>query len=116
MLEKEIHIEYESEIRTALRGKRVLITGAGGSIGSELVAQLLHFEPEALILFDHSEYNLFRLMRKLEDSPSITHTKPILGSITDELRLLRVFSRTPATGDISCGCLQTCSSYGGKCL
>jgi FlaA1/EpsC-like NDP-sugar epimerase len=45
----------------AFSGQRVLVTGAGGSVGSELVRQLAGCQPSMLALFDHSEYNLFRI-------------------------------------------------------
>ena len=51
----------EEEIKKYLLGKRVLITGAGGSIGSELVRQISRFKPQAVALLDFSEYNLYRV-------------------------------------------------------
>ncbi len=56
----EIHLD-EEEIRQYIRNKRVLITGAGGSIGSELVRQVGRFHPQALALLDFSEANLFQI-------------------------------------------------------
>jgi len=57
---EEIHLD-EEEIKKYLGGRRVLVTGAGGSIGAELVRQVGRFDPEAVALLDFSEYNLFRL-------------------------------------------------------
>jgi FlaA1/EpsC-like NDP-sugar epimerase len=56
---EEVHLN-EEEIRNYLKDKRILITGAGGSIGSELVRQAGRFHPQALALLDFSEYNLFQ--------------------------------------------------------
>ena len=56
----EIHLDEEG-IKKYLGGRRVLVTGAGGSIGAELVRQVGRFDPEAVALVDFSEYNLFRL-------------------------------------------------------
>ncbi|MBN2568700.1 MAG: polysaccharide biosynthesis protein [Deltaproteobacteria bacterium] len=56
----EVHLN-EEEIKQYLEGRRVLVTGAGGSIGSELVRQVSRFNPQAVALLDFSEYNLFRL-------------------------------------------------------
>ncbi|TFG90101.1 MAG: polysaccharide biosynthesis protein, partial [Syntrophobacterales bacterium] len=56
----EVHLDEEG-IKKYLEGKRVLVTGAGGSIGAELVRQAGRFNPEAVALLDFSEYNLFRL-------------------------------------------------------
>lgn len=57
---EEIHLD-EEEIRQYIRNKRVLITGAGGSIGSELVRHVGRFQPQALALLDFSEANLFQI-------------------------------------------------------
>src|SRR5690606_1248214 len=65
VLEKEIHIEHEAEIRAALTEKRILITVAGGSFESEIARQVLSFKPAALILLDNGEYNLYRSDREL---------------------------------------------------
>jgi FlaA1/EpsC-like NDP-sugar epimerase len=53
-------------IATYLEGQTVLVTGAGGSIGSEIVRQTMHFEPKQLILLDRDENNLYLLQRELE--------------------------------------------------
>lgn len=57
---EEVRLNQE-EIISFLRGKRVLVTGAGGSIGSELVRQIGRFSPQALALMDVTELNLFRI-------------------------------------------------------
>jgi FlaA1/EpsC-like NDP-sugar epimerase len=53
--------------RRALRGQRLLVTGAGGSVGSELARQLAACGPQSLTLVDHSEYHLFQIERDLRD-------------------------------------------------
>ncbi len=57
---EEVHLDEEG-IRQYIKDKRVLITGAGGSIGSELVKQVGHFHPQAVALLDFSEENLFEI-------------------------------------------------------
>ena len=57
---EEVRLE-EAEIKKYLLGKRVLVTGAGGSIGSELVRQIARFRPGSLALADVSEYNLYQV-------------------------------------------------------
>jgi FlaA1/EpsC-like NDP-sugar epimerase len=71
----------------ALTGKTVLVTGAGGSIGSQLCRLIVAWKPSKLILLEASEYALYRIEKELvrEDGPVII---PILGSVTDE-RLVR---------------------------
>ncbi len=70
-----------------LKNKRVLITGAGGSIGSELSRQMLFGLAQRLYLFDHSENNLYELNRNLTRILSKkkldTHVEPIVGEIQD---------------------------------
>jgi len=72
----------------------VLVTGAGGSIGSELCRQILTARPKTLLLFEHSEFNLYSIMSELEqrigrESLSVK-LLPILGSVRHEEKLLDV--------------------------
>lgn len=75
------------------RGKTVLITGGGGSIGSELCRQIAKFNPERLIIFDIYENNAYdiqqELRRKYGDSLKL---EVLIGSVRDEKRLEQVFS------------------------
>lgn len=77
-----------------ISGKTVLVTGAGGSIGSELCRQILGQAPRALLLFDHSEFNLYSIMGELEQRISkealAVKLVPILGSVRDSAKLLDI--------------------------
>lgn len=68
-------------------GASVMITGAGGSIGSELVRQILTCKPATLVLFEISEIALYQLLRELGEMKSNPSTRiiPVLGSVTDEM-------------------------------
>lgn len=76
-----------------IRGNAVLITGAGGSIGSELCRQIIHLEPEQIILYDNSEYGLYSIERELKESLSdIANSKDInivalLGSVRNRVQV-----------------------------
>src|ERR1044072_7308529 len=54
-----------SAVRDLLKGKRVLITGGGGSIGSELCRQVLRFEPKSLVVLGHGENSVFEIHNEL---------------------------------------------------
>ncbi|OMQ37155.1 polysaccharide biosynthesis protein [Pseudomonas putida] len=77
-----------------IKGQTVLVTGAGGSIGSELCRQILTLGPTALLLFEHSEFNLYDIQSELEqritrESLSV-RLLPILGSVRSPDKLLDV--------------------------
>ncbi|KAB0565140.1 polysaccharide biosynthesis protein [Pseudomonas palleroniana] len=78
-----------------IKGQCVLVTGAGGSIGSELCRQIIALRPITLLLFEHSEFNLYSILSELEQR--ITRESlpvkvlPILGSVRNQLKLLDVF-------------------------
>ncbi|WP_431080216.1 polysaccharide biosynthesis protein [Pseudomonas thivervalensis] len=77
-----------------ITGQSVLVTGAGGSIGSELCRQILALKPTTLLLYEHSEFNLYSILSELE--PRLTRESlsvrllPILGSVRDQDKLLDV--------------------------
>ncbi len=82
---EEIKLDKKS-ISQFLLNKKILITGAGGSIGSELVRQCLGYKPGELLLLDNSEYNLFKIDNecKLLNKNRIVEIIPILADIKDK--------------------------------
>ena len=87
---KEITLDKKS-INRFIKGKRVLVTGAGGSIGSELVRQCIKFEPSVLVMMDISELNLFEIDRELMSDDSTILFKPVLSDIRDYSVVDQVF-------------------------
>jgi FlaA1/EpsC-like NDP-sugar epimerase len=77
-----------------VRGRRVLITGAGGSIGSELARQALPREPAVLVLLGHGEHSIQSLHRELmETHPDLAdRVRPVMGDIQDASRVDQVFA------------------------
>src|SRR5690606_3190377 len=57
----------DAAVRTLLTGRRVLVTGAGGSIGSELCAQIARLSPSGLVLYERYENNLYTVLNALRD-------------------------------------------------
>ena len=76
-----------------LEGKTVLVTGAGGSIGSELCRQIARFEPARLVLFELNEFALYSIEQEFK---SIFPDMPMaltIGDVKDQARLTQVFSQ-----------------------
>ena len=84
-----VSLEWES-IRAGLVGKRVMITGGGGSIGSELCRQIARLNPVELIVVDHSEYSLYRIDHELRSDFHDLLFHSILGDICDPATVEKV--------------------------
>ncbi|MGB5686572.1 MAG: nucleoside-diphosphate sugar epimerase/dehydratase [Candidatus Electrothrix sp.] len=89
---KEVRLD-SAVIGSYLENKVVLITGAGGSIGSELCRQVVAFSPKQLILFDAGEENLYTIQMELVHEYNCCDLVPILGKIQNEPLLKKVFSQ-----------------------
>jgi FlaA1/EpsC-like NDP-sugar epimerase len=75
-----------------LRGQTVLVTGAGGSIGSELCRQIARVGPHRLVLVDHAEDNLFEIQRELEEDRHVRTALPVLADCKEEERMREVIA------------------------
>jgi len=84
-----VFLEWES-IRAGLVGKRVLITGGGGSIGSELCRQIARLNPVELIVVDHSEYSLYKIDHELHSDFHDLLFHSVLGDICDPATVEKV--------------------------
>jgi FlaA1/EpsC-like NDP-sugar epimerase len=75
-----------------LAGEVVLVTGAGGSIGSELCRQISRVGPKKLVLLDNAENSLFEIRRELESDRHFTRTAAVLADIKDATRIREIFN------------------------
>lgn len=84
----------EDLLEHCIRGRSVMVTGAGGSIGSELCRQILSLRPTTLLLFEHGEFNLYSILTELEQRIAReslpVRLLPILGSVRNQSKLLDV--------------------------
>lgn len=81
------------ELSSEFKDNIILITGAGGSIGSEICRQLLRFGPSKLIIIDHSENNLFLIAEELKNKFNFSSLIPIVGDIREKDLMSSVFKR-----------------------
>ena len=86
----EISLDAGS-IQKFISGKRIIVTGAGGSIGSELVRQLINFNPSLIILLDFSELNLFQIDQETSNVNTSILFKPVLSDIKDKNFIYKLF-------------------------
>ena len=93
LLGREV-VKLDSEgLHRLLGGRTVLVTGAGGSIGSELARQIARFEPRRLVLFEQSEFALFQIEQEFIQQFSNTPITCAVGDVKDATRLDRVFAQ-----------------------
>ncbi|MBQ7215824.1 MAG: polysaccharide biosynthesis protein [Synergistaceae bacterium] len=76
-----------------IKGRRVLITGAGGSIGSEIVRQALHNSPSEIIALGHGEQSIYLLMEELAKQGVSIPVKPIIADVADVVAMREVFEK-----------------------
>ncbi len=81
------------EVVSEIKDKAVLITGAGGSIGSEICRQIIRFKPDKLIMVDNTENNLFLIEEELTNKFSFISTVPIVADIRDKEAIRGVFKK-----------------------
>ncbi|HET7371518.1 MAG TPA: nucleoside-diphosphate sugar epimerase/dehydratase, partial [Gammaproteobacteria bacterium] len=87
-----VRLDYR-QVSGFLKGRRILVTGGGGSIGSELCRQLADEEPALLIIVDHSEYNLYRIEQELLMRKQPVNFVKVLGDIRGPAIIETVFRR-----------------------
>ncbi|MFH1671759.1 MAG: polysaccharide biosynthesis protein, partial [Candidatus Portnoybacteria bacterium] len=93
LLSREPAVLDKKMIERFIRNKKVMITGAAGSIGSELCRQIVKFKPSLLLVLDQDETGIFNISGELkEDFPDIS-TVPLIADVQDEIKISRIFSR-----------------------
>lgn len=85
-----VHLDQQ-EIGRYLTGRTILVTGAGGSIGSELCRQIIGFEPERIILLDAGEENLYKIQMEFQHEHQFHNYVPVLGKIQNRDLLNNIF-------------------------
>ncbi|MBC7914115.1 MAG: polysaccharide biosynthesis protein [Pyrinomonadaceae bacterium] len=91
LLERETIIIHNDEIKNQLAGKRVLITGAAGSIGSEIVRQVAKYSPQMIILSDQSETPLYDIQMELQENNLKNNFHAFIGDVRDVCRMELLF-------------------------
>lgn len=89
LLAREPVTTDNSVVKEKISGRTILVTGAGGSIGSELCRQIILSEPARMLLLENSEYALYAIHRHLTDVTDIDIV-PLLGSVVDEARVAEI--------------------------
>ena len=92
LLEREPIRINNDEIASQISNKRILVTGAAGSIGSEIVRQLLKYNPQTIVLCDQAETPLHQLELELKDIKTKTACIPYLADVTNEHRMNEMFA------------------------
>lgn len=81
----------DDNLHEFLGNKTVLVTGAGGSIGSELVRQIARYRPKKIVLVERAEYMLFQIERELSTYQPEIDITPLLADVCDESRMQQIF-------------------------
>ncbi|MHB8974676.1 MAG: polysaccharide biosynthesis protein [Pirellulaceae bacterium] len=85
-----VHLDTHS-IAQLIEGRTIMVTGAGGSIGSEICRQILNFHPKLLLLVGRGENRIFEIDRELAQSDGNTQLRTLIGDVADEPRMRQIF-------------------------
>lgn len=87
-------VQLDNEnLHTTLSGRTVMVTGAGGSIGSELVRQIAGYKAQTILLVERSEYFLFEINREINDRFPNVSVVPLVADVCDEQRMREIFAQ-----------------------
>jgi O-antigen biosynthesis protein WbqV len=86
-------IKFDAEMTArTIRGRTIVVTGAGGSIGSELVRQIAQFEPRKIVLIEQCEFNLYQIDHEIRQNFPKVSVAPVLCDIRDRGHVMSVFA------------------------
>lgn len=83
----------DKNLNDFLNGKTIVVTGAGGSIGSELVRQIANYKPRKILLVERSEFLLFGISREMVTDFDMTECIPLMADVSDEPRMREIFEK-----------------------
>ena len=87
-------VELDSTgIEKFIKGKRILVTGAGGSIGSEIFCQILSKGPAELLALGHGEQSIYKLMESINDHPAKDIVRPLIADVADRETITAIFKK-----------------------
>lgn len=87
-------VELDSSgIENFIKGKRILVTGAGGSIGSEIFRQILSKGPAELLALGHGEQSIYKLMESINDHPAKDIVRPLIADVADRETMTAIFKK-----------------------
>ncbi|HLR92392.1 MAG TPA: nucleoside-diphosphate sugar epimerase/dehydratase [Atopostipes sp.] len=88
---EEVKLDMK-QIGEQLTGKTILVTGAGGSIGSEIARQIIRFSPKRILLLGHGEHSIYLINKELRGYSSDSEIVPLIGDIQDRERMFNVMA------------------------
>ncbi len=93
LLRREPKTTNLDDVAGYLENRRVVVTGAGGSIGSELCRQIARYKPEQLVLIGHGENSIFDIYNELSSRFPLLKVEPVIADVRDRGRMMAVFDR-----------------------
>jgi len=87
---KEVELDMDG-LSHVLKGKSILVTGAGGSIGSEICRQVIRFQPKQLVLLGHGENSIYQIQMELKST--VTNIIPVIADIQNRAQMFEVFQK-----------------------
>ena len=109
----EVQLDIDA-IKDQITGKTILVTGAGGSIGSEICRQVIRFNPRKLLLLGHGENSIYLIDRELRNNyqENITEIVPIIADIQDRKKIFYNHGTLSTRNCLPCCGPQTCAIDG----